>query len=1107
MKPLSNYFSKALISIALVCLVTSTWAQQPLPYWQDIQTVSVNKEPARTAFMTYENRTQALTQNYANSPYYLLLNGIWNFYYVDAYKNLPVGIEQPGANIAWTDIKVPGNWEVQGHGTAIYTNHGYEWKPRNPQPPQLPEANPVGVYQRDFEIPAHWNGRDIYLSLDGAKSGVYVYVNGKEVGYSEDSKNTAEFKLNKYLKEGKNSLVLKILRWSTGSYLECQDFWRISGIERDVFLFSQPKNHIRDFQVVSTLDNTYKNGIFKLATAVQTESLQNDLSLTYELLDAQGNTVAKGTQKNDKINQIFEAEIPNVKTWTSEHPNLYQLLITLKEGNKVTEVIPYKVGFRRFEIKEIKEKAENGKPYVCFFVNGQPIKLKGVNIHEHNPETGHYVTEELMRKDFELMKQHNINTVRLCHYPQSNKFYELCNELGLYVYDEANIESHGMYYNLRKGGTLGNNPEWLKPHMYRTINMYERNKNHPSIAIWSLGNEAGNGYNFYQTYLYLKEKETGALGMNRPVNYERALWEWNTDMYVPQYPDAKWLETIGKKGSDRPVVPSEYSHAMGNSNGNISAQWEAIYKYPNLQGGYIWDWVDQGLLQKDENGREYWAYGGDFGVDMPSDGNFLCNGIIAPDRTPHPAMTEVKYAYQNVGFEAIDLASGKFLIKNRFYFTNLRKHQINYAVKANGKVIRKGKTFLDIEPQSSQEFNVNLAGLQAKSGTEYFVNFWVTTTEPEILIPAGHEIASEQFRLPIEPLAIAEHKASGKTNVTTEGDEVKVSSSKMQFVFNKKSGLVTSYKINGTEYFSGGFGIQPNFWRAPNDNDYGNGQPKREQIWKQSSKNFQVVDVITLSEGNNTILTANYLLTAGNLYIVKYTIYPDGVVHSDITFTSTEMEEGKTEVSEATLMATFSPGQEEARRAASKLVVPRIGVRFRLPADMNQVEYFGRGPGENYVDRQAGSFVDLYRTTADAMYTNNYVRPQENGHRTDTRWVTLSRKNGKGLKIVADQTIGFNALRNSVEDFDSEETINRPRQWNNFTPEEIANRTEEKAKNVLRRMTHVNDITPRNFVEVCIDMKQQGVAGFDSWGDRPLPEHSLPANQEYHWGFTLIPMK
>ena len=1107
MRVIPSYIRKAFTGLALCCVAATTWAQETLPYWKDIQTVGVNREPARTAFMTYENRDQALTMDKAKSPYYQLLNGTWNFYYVDAYKDLPANIEQPGADIKWRDIKVPGNWEMQGHGIAIYTNHGYEWKPRNPKPPQLPEATPVGVYQRDFEVPANWDGRDIFLSIDGAKSGVYVYVNGKEVGYSEDSKNTAEFKLNKYLKEGKNSLVLKIFRWSTGAYLECQDFWRISGIERDVFLFSQPKTHIQDFLVQSTLDDTYKNGIFKLATSIAKEGTPKDLSMSYELLDAQGNVVAKDSRNASNLNHGFEAEIPNVKTWTSEHPNLYQLLITLKEGDKVTEVIPYKVGFRRFEIKEIEEKSENGKPYICFFVNGQPIKLKGVNIHEHNPATGHYMTEELMRKDFELMKQHNINTVRLCHYPQSNKFYDLCNEFGIYVYDEVNIESHGMYYNLSKGGSLGNNPEWLKPHMDRTINMYERNKNHPSIAIWSLGNEAGNGYNFYQTYLYLKNKEVSPMGMNRPVNYERALWEWNTDMYVPQYPDAAWLEGIGRKGSDRPIVPSEYSHAMGNSNGNLAAQWDAIYKYPNLQGGYIWDWVDQGLDQVDENGRHYWAYGGDFGVDAPSDGNFLCNGIVAPDRTPHPAMAEVKYAHQNVGFEAVDLAAGKFLVKNRFYFTGLKKYQINYAVKANGKVVHKGKTFLDIEPQGSQELTVNVAGLKPKAGTEYFVNFWVTTTEPEILIPVGHEIASEQFRLPIEPLAVAEHKASGKTSVTTDGDEVKVTSPRMQFVFNKKSGLVTSYKVNGTEYFSEGFGIQPNFWRGPNDNDYGNGQPKREQIWKQSSKNFNVADVITEADGNNTILTANYLLAAGNLYIVKYTIYPDGMVHADITFTSTDMQEGKTEVSEATLMATFSPGQQEARLAASKLVVPRIGVRFRLPADMNQVEYFGRGPGENYIDRQRASHIDLYKTTADAMYTNNYVRPQENGHRTDTRWVELTRKNGKGLKIVADQVIGFNALRNSVEDFDSEEAVGKLRQWNNFTPEEIANRSEEKAKDVLRHMTHINDITPRNFVEVCVDMKQQGVAGFNSWGDRPLPEHTMPANQEYKWGFTLIPVK
>ena len=643
-----------------------------LPYWKDIQTVAVNKEYPRTAFMTYDNRNQALTGEYENSPYYKLLNGTWNFYYADAYKDLPANIEQPDANIAWKEIKVPGNWEVQGYGVAIYTNHGYEFKPRNPQPPQLPETNPVGVYQRDIEIPADWDGRDIFLRLEGAKSGVYVYVNGQEVGYSEDSKNPAEFLINNYLKPGKNSLVIKIFRWSTGSYLECQDFWRMSGIERDVFLFSQPKTHIKDFNVVSTLDDTYKNGIFKLNVDVTNHTAANkEVTVAYELLDAAKKVVAEGNTPcpvtaDGQKSISFEAALSNVKTWTSEHPNLYRLLISLKDGEKTSEIIPYTVGFRRFEIKPTDQIAENGKPYVCLFVNGQPIKLKGVNIHEHNPETGHYVPEELMRKDFTLMKQNNINSVRLCHYPQDRKFYELCDEYGIYVYDEANIESHGMYYNLSRGGTLGNHPEWLKPHMDRTINMYERNKNHPSVAIWSLGNEAGNGYNFYQTYLWLKEREVK--GMNRPVNYERALWEWNTDMYVPQYPSAAWLEEIGKKGSDRPIAPSEYSHAMGNSNGNLAAQWRAIYKYPNLQGGYIWDWVDQGILETDENGRTYWAYGGDYGTNAPSDGNFLCNGIVAPDRTPHPAMTEVKYAHQNVGFEAIDPAAGKFLVKNRFYF-------------------------------------------------------------------------------------------------------------------------------------------------------------------------------------------------------------------------------------------------------------------------------------------------------------------------------------------------------------------------------------------------------------------------------------------------------
>ncbi len=1078
------------------------------PYWQDVQVVAVNKEYPRSSFMTYENRANALTGKFEKSKYYQLLNGTWKFYFVDSYKNLPANITDPSVSTAdWTDIKVPGNWEVQGHGVAIYTNHGYEFQPRNPQPPTLPEANPVGVYRRDIDIPADWDGRDIYLHLAGAKSGVYVYINGQEVGYSEDSKNSAEFLINKFVKPGKNVLTLKIYRWSTGSYLECQDFWRISGIERDVFLYSQPKAALKDFRVTSTLDDTYKDGIFKLGADLRNNgSAASNMALVYELLDAKGNVVATGEKTADVAagetrTVSFDQTLPGVKTWTSEAPNLYKLVMTVKENGKVNEIIPFNVGFRRIEIKPIEQLAGNGKPYVCLFINGQPLKLKGVNIHEHNPATGHYMTEELMRKDFELMKQHNLNTVRLCHYPQDRRFYELCDEYGLYIYDEANIESHGMYYDLKKGGTLGNNPEWLKAHMDRTINMFERNKNYPSLTFWSLGNEAGNGYNFYQTYLWLKDADKNI--MDRPVNYERAQWEWNSDMYVPQYPGAQWLEAMGKRGSDRPIAPSEYSHAMGNSNGNLWDQWKAIYKYPNLQGGYIWDWVDQGIDAVDENGRHFWTYGGDYGVNTPNDGNFCCNGIVSPDRTPHPAMAEVKYVHQNVAFEPVDPANGKFLVKNRFYFTNLQKYMISYTIKANGKTVKGGKMSVNVEPQGSKEITIPVSGLKSKPGTEYFIYFNVTTTEPEPLIPVGHEIAYEQFRLPVEPSERTFATGGPTLKVSAEGNELSASSSKVSFVFDKKTGLVSSYKVGGTEYFKDGFGLQPNFWRAPNDNDYGNGNPKRLQVWKQSSKNFNVVDANIVMDGKDAVLTANYLLAAGNLYIVTYRIHPSGVVKADFTFTSTDMEAAKTEASEATLMATFTPGSDAARKAASKLEVPRIGVRFRLPAEMNQVEYFGRGPEENYVDRNAGTLIDLYKTTADNMYFP-YVRPQENGHHTDTRWLTLNKKGGKGLTIYADKTIGFNALRNSVEDFDGEETVSRPYQWLNRDADELVH-DESKAKDQLPRKTHINDISPRNFVEVCVDMKQQGVAGYNSWGARPEPGYNIPANQEYKWGFTIVP--
>lgn len=1089
--------------------LADNYQKSALPYWQDMQTVCVNREEPRSAFMTYADKSQALTGKYESSPYYVLLNGVWKFYYTDSHRNLPSNITDKNTDMSvWKDIKVPGNWEMQGYGIPIYTNHGYEFKPRNPQPPQLPDDVPVGVYRRDLNIPSEWEERDIYLHIAGAKSGCYVYVNGKEVGYNEDSKNPAEYLINDYLEDGQNVLTLKIFRWSTGSFLECQDFWRMSGIERDVFVYSQPKASIKDFRITSTLDDTYKNGIFNLSVDMKNHRPNNvTLDVNYELLDRETDRVVAShgeqvvVEPNKEKTVFFSKEIPSVKTWTSEAPNLYKLVMTVKENGKITEVVPFNVGFRRIEIKPMERLAENGKPYVVLLINGQPIKLKGVNIHEHDESTGHYVSEELMRKDFELMKQNNLNTVRLCHYPQDRRFYELCDEYGLYVYDEANIESHGMYYDLRKGGTLGNNPEWLKPHMYRTINMFERNKNYPSLTFWSLGNEAGNGYNFYQTYLWLKEADKNV--MNRPVNYERAQWEWNSDMYVPQYPSADWLEYIGKTGSDRPVVPSEYSHAMGNSSGNLWDQWKAIYKYPNLQGGYIWDWVDQGILMKDKQGNSYWAYGGDFGVNMPSDGNFCCNGIVGPDRKPHPAMSEVKYVHQNVAFEAVNIPEGVYKVKNRFYFTDLYKYRICYELRANGKKVKGGELRMKVSPQGEKEFTIPVKNIVTKPGNEYFVHFSVRTIESEPLIPVGHEIAYEQFEIPVHENRI-QYVTSGPSFKDDSKDEsIVLKSSKVYFEFDKKSGVVKSYKVNGIEYFADGFGIQPNFWRAPNDNDYGNGNPKRLQVWKEASSNFKVSDtnVIIGDKGANVCVT--YSLPAGNSYIMNYKIYPDGILKVGVHFTPTEMKAAHTDISEDTNLATYTPGKKMEDK--DRLEVPRIGVRFRVPVEMNSLEYFGRGPEENYIDRNAGSMVGLYKTTAEDMYVR-YVRPQENGHRTDTRWFVLAAKKGNGLLVKADSVMGFNALRNTVEDFDSENAVQHPYQWRNYSQEEIQNKNESEARNVLRRMTHVNDIQFRDFVEVCVDMKQQGVAGYDSWGARVQPGYTIPANKDYKWGFTLIPV-
>ena len=1091
-----NILKTSVLLLALPLLFNDAAAAEPendnLPYWRDIKVFAVNKEPARTAFMTFGDRSGALDGEWSSSRWYRSLNGTWQFLYTDDERTLPADIcSAESSDAAWSEIKVPGNWEVQGFGTAVYVNQCYEFCPRNPVPPILPDAIPAGVYRREFEIPSDWDGRDIFLQLAGAKSGVSVYVNGREVGYGEDSKNPSEFLINNFVCPGKNILTVKMTRWSTGSFLEAQDFWRISGFERDVFLWSQPKTAVRDFRVVSTLDDSFTDGIFRLSVDVANRSdAATSATVGYELLDAAGRSVLSGERRvtvaaHGSTTAEFAGEIESVSRWSAEHPDLYRLVITT-DGS---EYIPFNVGFRRIEIRQSEHKTADGKPQPLFYVNGQPIKLKGVNIHEHSQLTGHYVTEAEMRRNFELMKLNNINAVRLCHYPQDRRFYEMCDRYGLYVYDEANIESHGMYYtrwldDMRKGsaghedgtkkGTLGHNPDWLDMHLHRVRNMFERNKNYPSVTVWSLGNEAGNGYNFYNAYTMLKDLDAGL--MHRPVCYERAEMEWNTDMIVPQYPGTAWFRKIGRSGADRPVVPSEYAHAMGNSTGDLYGQWQAIYAHPHLQGGFIWDWIDQGLLRYDDNGRAWWAYGGDYGKDQPSDGNFCINGIINPDQTPHPAIAEVKYNYQNVAFTAEDADKGLFSVQNRFYFSNLNEYRICWNITCDGSVVKSGTLPLSLAPQSSASVEVPVGAVKRRAGAEYFVNFTVETTAASPLVPSGHVVASEQFPLTVQ----GEYRAAvpqGRAPQTERRDNrIVVTAPSLEFVFDCGEGVVTSYKYRGTEYADKGFGLRPNFWRAPTDNDYGNHAPERWLVWKEASQRFNVESAEVSTEGSAAVLKVVYALPSGNRYTVRYDVYADGTVHID---------------------ALFSP-------CAEKRDVPRIGMRMRLPSSLNRVAWFGRGPEENYADRSMGTHVGLYEKSVADMYYP-YVRPQENGHRTDVRWVAITGSKGGGLAVYADSLVEFNALQNAVEDFDSE-SADAPYQWNNFSQKEIAEHSAEKAANRIRKHTHINDIEPRDFVELCIDLRQTGVGGYDSWGSRPIPQATVFADREYRWGFTLKPV-
>ena len=1062
---------KTKLLFTLMALISfSVFAQNQENRYSEItnpKLVNINKLPPRSSFFSFTSAKDAKDASFeSKGSNVLLLNGTWKFHFVKNFSERPMKdfYNMQYDDQSWNDIIVPGNWEVQGFGTPIYVNATYEFTSPGhapywdkPVPPLVPEEfNPTGTYRKEFDIPQDWNGQEIILSADATKGAAYYYLNGEFLGMSKDGKLPARFDITDLAVIGKNILSVQIHRFSDASYLEAQDFWRLSGFDRDVYVYARPKLHIEDFFAQTPLDATYTHGEFNLDVDVANDA-SGAFALSYQLVDANNNVVAEETKEgvaDDKSNVKFYKQLADVKKWSAEEPNLYTLVLELKDKDgTVAEATSIKVGFRTTEVKDKQ-----------FKINGQPVLVKGVNVHEHSEHTGHYVTEELMRQDFELFRKYNVNTARTSHYPQPEMFYKLADEYGIYVIDEANVESHGMGYNLSKGGTLGNDPLFLEDHMNRTIGMVERDKNHPSVITWSLGNEAGNGYNFYETYLWTKGRDT-----TRPVQYERAVLEFNTDIYCPMYRLPSEMEKYAKNpNADRPLIQCEYAHTMGNSLGNFTEYWDLIREYPLLQGGCIWDWVDQGLLETDEEGTDYWTWGGDYGEKgTPSAGNFCINGVIFPDRTVKPHTEEMRKVYQNVWFKNFDAANGTVDIYNENFFIDLSQYDIAYTIKSNGKVLTSGKIDANVAAQETKTVTVPNFAKVANTSAQLSVVFEVIQKEDVRYIPAGWVVAHDQFLVNNYPALQLSSKLKSAT--LKEGDnQIEVNGKGFKALFDKSTGVMTSYKYKNTEYVNNDFGLRPFFWRAPLDNDYGARLPKRLEAWKDAS--YQdlsaegiVENMTVVASDATTAITTKYVYPASeSTWEVTYTIYNNGTIRVDNTFDASESD---TEL------------------------IPRIGMRMQLPASVVNAEYYGRGPWGNYSDRKTSTFVDRYQSPISEMVTK-YVAPQENAHHTDAQWLALTQKSGRGLLFVADDKFEFNASNYLLETISNGETLNN-----------------DAPVGTVPLNKHINAYKPSQLVDLFIDHSMQGVGGNNSWGHLPMPDYLIkPSTTPIKYSFTIIPI-
>lgn len=1052
-------------------------------YIENELVISENKEDPHTTFYSFSNEANAIKNEHQSSRNYLSLNGVWKFKWVKKPIDKPYEFFIPSYDTKdWDDIKVPANWEVQGFGTPIYANHQYEFAhykypisdemeyvdivhPKTPG--KVPhDYNPVGSYKRSFTVDPEWTGKEVFLHIGAMKSGGFVWINGKYIGYSQGGKLPAEFNIGKHLQVGENTIAIQIYRWTDGSYLACQDFWRISGIERSVYLYAQPKTRIKDLEISSLLDKTYKNGVLAIDVEFQNHTAKTkELEVTYKLLNSSNELIDTESQtvvinQNSIDSASFLNTIKNVQSWSAEHPNLYKLIVTLKENGEITEVTSNSIGFRTVEIKK-----------GLLYVNNQIITLKGVNTQEHNPETGHVISKEQIIHDILLWKQNNINAVRLSHYPQPEMFYGLCDKYGIYVIDEANIESHGMYYEKY---TLAKKASWENAHVDRMVRMVERDKNHPSIIIWSMGNEAGNGRNFYAGYKAIKEHD---IKSKRPVQYERTYntdhslfnMKKNTDIIVPQYPTPETFKQVAGK-TDRPFIPSEYAHSMGNSTGNFQEYWDIIEKHDNLQGGFIWDWVDQSIWKTNEKGEKHYAYGGDYGKNMPTDGTFLNNGIVFPDRTPQPALHEVKKAHEFINFidETSKTNEVTISIENLYDFTNLDAFNINASIKANGALIHAFKSQdISVLPHNKKQLKLSLANIDFKNNTEYFLTIGATLKKDWGILKKGHQVAHEQILLNqnINWLSQPISHSGSAINQKEKGGILTLFNDTFKLEINKDEGRIISYQYKNHQFIKNNNGPKPNFWRAPTDNDFGNSMHLKNIEWKNASKNLSVSSFEIVNSKNTVINIVYDLPGVSTTFTTTYEIYPSGII----------------KVSNQ-LNASDYTGD-----------IPRIGMRMQLQKAYNAITYYGRGPWENYNDRKVSSFVDLYKSTAKEQYVP-YIRPQENGYKTDVRWLSVHNSDNSGLLFIASKNnpdnFSFSALHMPNEDFDATHGL-------------IYDENEKGQE--INMTKHTIDIKEKDLTQLNIDLGQRGLGGDDSWGAMPQEKYILKADKPYSYSFFIIP--